>query len=45
MRNDAGKTSDEEPEGIGHTEIPEESAASEDELSMSAQVEQREDQD
>jgi hypothetical protein len=36
------RNDDDEPEGIGHTEIPEESAASESELSMSAQVEKRE---
>ncbi|GAA4821599.1 hypothetical protein GCM10023201_04030 [Actinomycetospora corticicola] len=41
MPNAAGKN-DDEPEGIGHTEIPEESAESESELSMSAQVEKRE---
>ena len=49
MTNETGKNddarTDDEPEGIGHTEIPEEAAASESELSMSAQVEARESDD
>lgn len=49
MSNDAGKNTDDTrsqdedgPDSIGHTQIPEESASSESELSMSAQVEKRE---